>query len=1031
MKTIFRLLCGWMAIALAACTGDELQQIEPLQKPVAQKTISVKAYTPSEQAATRLDFTEEDDGSLSLAWTADDAFTAVIDNNKVRFEYDEDSKEFTANVAQDVTLTDGLKAYYPAYEDEYTNDFSRQTGQLNGATTYMEGVYEGDAFKFTHSTAILKASFDGLHDGATISSVGIDVVAGENSFQIAISQPADSLYINLPAIANGGKLKFDVRTSDGTLYTATKTVTAEEGIKTGVYYNTTVELQEACLLPTGGEFKSAIRAVNGYENATSIVFEANVADETPATRSDSNYTIALADNVLTISTPLSEFVFNKNCNGMFSYLTNIQSIDFGNCVNTANVIDMGNMFNTCSSLTSLDLSSFNTEKVIVMFFMFQDCSSLTSLDLSSFNTSKVTTMNYMFCRCSSLTSLDLSSFNTANVMFMNYMFNNCSSLTSLDLSNFNTSNVTKMFNMFDGCSKLTSLNVSSFNTEKVTDMGYMFNNCSSLTSLDLSSFNTEKVTNMASMFYDCSELNSLNVSSFNTTNVTDMSSMFYNCESLNSLNVSSFNTANVTDMSYMFNYCQKLTSLDLSNFNTEKVTNMASMFFNCESLSSLDLCSFNFDGVQNLGGAQNYYQMFYCLGEKAAKRPIPVYVTLAGYEILSKKSTGIDDSYAKYMVLCELPTGNSFNSVVKPFLNDKSLTKIKFVANSSNTNTSKPISSISGAYMVAGSNNTLEIHTSAAGFLFNEDSNHMFSSLSAITAINFNNSVNTAKVTNMAYMFYDCKSLSSLNVGNFNTANVTDMSYMFNNCSSLTSLDLSNFNTSNVTDMKYMFNDCSLLTSLDLSSFNTAKVTNMASMFSDCQKLTSLNVSNFNTANVTDMSSMFSYCKTLTSLDLSSFNTANVVNMDDMFDSCYALTSLDLSNFNTANVEQMSYMFNFCSELTSLDLSSFNTANVIFMNDMFNSCSSLTSLNVSNFNTANVENMSSMFSYCQKLASLDLSRFVFNENVVLTNMFFDLGANAANKPIPVYAKSEYVGMLNTSASTGIKPYYAFVQVKQP
>ena len=171
MKTIFRLLCGWMAIALAACTGDELQQIEPLQKPVAQKTISVKAYTPSEQAATRLDFTEEDDGSLSLAWTADDAFTAVIDNNKVRFEYDEDSKEFTANVAQDVTLTDGLKAYYPAYEDEYTNDFSRQTGQLNGATTYMEGVYEGDAFKFTHSTAILKATFSDLPQNAVISSI--------------------------------------------------------------------------------------------------------------------------------------------------------------------------------------------------------------------------------------------------------------------------------------------------------------------------------------------------------------------------------------------------------------------------------------------------------------------------------------------------------------------------------------------------------------------------------------------------------------------------------------------------------------------------------------------------------------------------------------------------------------------------------------------------------------------------------------------------------------------------------------------
>ena len=41
---------------------------------------------------------------------------------------------------------------------------------------------------------------------------------------------------------------------------------------------------------------------------------------------------------------------------------------------------------------------------------------------------------------------------------------------------------------------------------------------------------------------------------------------------------------------------------------------------------------------------------------------------------------------------------------------------------------------------------------------------------------------------------------------------------MFYNCASLTSLDVSNFNTSNVTNMSYMFQSCSKLTTLDLSS---------------------------------------------------------------------------------------------------------------------------------------------------------------------------------------------------------------------
>ena len=60
--------------------------------------------------------------------------------------------------------------------------------------------------------------------------------------------------------------------------------------------------------------------------------------------------------------------------------------------------------------------------------MFSWCSSLISLDLSSFNTTNVNNMSYMFRCCSSLKSLDLSSFNTTNVNNMKYMFKECVSL---------------------------------------------------------------------------------------------------------------------------------------------------------------------------------------------------------------------------------------------------------------------------------------------------------------------------------------------------------------------------------------------------------------------------------------------------------------------------------------------------------------------------------------------------------------------------------------------------------------------------
>ena len=46
-----------------------------------------------------------------------------------------------------------------------------------------------------------------------------------------------------------------------------------------------------------------------------------------------------------------------------------------------------------------------------------------------------------------------------------------------------------------------------------------------------------------------------------------------------------------------------------------------------------------------------------------------------------------------------------------------------------------------------------------------------------------------------------------------------------------TSMNLANLDTSKVTDMNYMFSDCRSLTSLDVSNFDTSKVTNMSFMF--------------------------------------------------------------------------------------------------------------------------------------------------------------------------------------------------------
>ena len=75
-------------------------------------------------------------------------------------------------------------------------------------------------------------------------------------------------------------------------------------------------------------------------------------------------------------------------------------------------------------------------------------------------------------------------------------------------------------------------------------------------------------------------------------------------------------------------------------------------------------------------------------------------------------------------------------------------------------------------------------------------------------------------------------------ISSLNTSNITSMAYMFYNCTNLISLDLSNFNTSNVTDMDFMFDSCTSLSSINISSFDTSKVTNMEQMFEESKATT-------------------------------------------------------------------------------------------------------------------------------------------------------------------------------------------------
>ncbi len=306
---------------------------------------------------------------------------------------------------------------------------------------------------------------------------------------------------------------------------------------------------------------------------------------------------------------------------------------------------------------------------------------------------------------------------------------------------------------------------------------------------------------------------------------------------------------------------------------------------------------------------------------------------------------------------------------------------------------------------------------------------------------------NTENVTNMRYMFADCRSLKSLDLTNFNTENVTDMYYMFAYCTSLESLDLTNFNTAKVTDMAGMFQSCYALKTIYASDkFVTDQVTESTCMFSDCLNLKDYTSSKedhtyancgptgyftygrgyamFDNAtetltfsykgfkpegayelneggNTPEWISKNSYVKKVV-FDASFANTRPTSCLS-WFGGCENLTTIEgIEYLNTENVENMSFMFRDCYALESLDLSSFNTAKVTSMSRMFYICKALTTIYASDkFVTNKVTYGNDMFYGCEKLNGYDGSKTNYKYANYKTGYFSKLVGKNGNEKIGV------------------------------
>ena len=640
-------------------------------------------------------------------------------------------------------------------------------------------------------------------------------------------------------------------------------------------------------------------------------------------------------------------------------------------------------YNVKASVTNVIFdTSFQYVKPTKCQNWFSGCSKLQTItNPGNLTTSEVTTMAGMFNGCSALSNLPLSTFNTAKVMTMSDMFNGCTKLATLTLSaNFTTANVTSMANMFKGCAALTALDLTSFNTSKVTTMANMFNGCSKLMSIDAINFRPDALTTYTTMFTGLPDLCFVYIPTGMPDGLKNLKAK--NLVLRSSYTSSSYTCANCwmkqsTEYNILHTFTATKLTVDSSTSPTHALYNNNAFVRNIYAYANESIPI----GKDKL--VPTYPQAIWTSSNKTLTFLLSETLYKSGNTYNGQTINGVWSGTAVTATGTTTPGWvNTVKGTMTTVVFDASFgdvyptslqnwfTQCEKLTTITNFSNLKWNSATSSAYMFNGCKGleTLTFYNSAYAPVLTTMEG-MFKNCTGLKTIGYSGpGLRTPALTNLKALCMGCTSLTSIrttgNNGNviFNTTNVTTMESMFQDCKALTSLSLgSSFNTQNVTNMKAVFAGCTALRSLSLgNSFNTAKVTDMSSMFANCSSLPSLTL-NFNTAAVKNMSSMFSGCSGLTTLSINGFNTAAVTNMSSMFAGCSGLTTLNITNFTTTAVTDMSSMFAGCSGLSKLILSNFSTPAVTNMSNMFNGCTALKALDISNLSTTKVTTYTDMF----------------------------------------------------------------------
>lgn len=176
------------------------------------------------------------------------------------------------------------------------------------------------------------------------------------------------------------------------------------------------------------------------------------------------------------------------------------------------------VFSGCQKLKYANVScgavgkhdNYNTNAMNSYFYQCRKLTEIVGLDTWDFTGLYKLDISGMFDSCLSLTSIDVTGWNMSGITSFSGMFKNCSSLASIiGIENWDTSNVTNISDMFNGCANLVNVDfLTNWNVNKVKNIAGMFQGCKKITEVNFNpdTYMSNYSGSLGRTFYECSEL---------------------------------------------------------------------------------------------------------------------------------------------------------------------------------------------------------------------------------------------------------------------------------------------------------------------------------------------------------------------------------------------------------------------------------------------------------------------------------------------------------------------------------------------